>query len=186
VLFAAVLLSLAASPGVHALSFFPGFLKEPDRGVTEEEKREIGELFADRILVKKSERTLYLIKDDKPFLSFPVSLGFSPEGHKERQGDGRTPEGRYLVDWRKPSSKFYKSLHISYPNAGDLLRARRRGVDPGGLIMIHGQPRPSRRADLQAIVSKEDWTQGCIAVSNYAIDEIWERTNNGTIIEILP
>jgi murein L,D-transpeptidase YafK len=108
-----------------------------------------------------------------------VSLGFTPEGHKQRQGDGRTPEGSYYVDWRNPKSKFRKSLHISYPNPSDRMRARRVGVDPGGMIMIHGQPRPNRYRELQELISAEDWTQGCIAVSNLAIDEIWDYTIDG-------
>jgi murein L,D-transpeptidase YafK len=123
---------------------------------------------------------------DKPFRAYKISLGTNPSGHKKRQGDGRTPEGYYYLDWRNPKSQFRKSLHISYPNNSDLLRARRKGLDPGGMIMIHGQPRPNRYRELQEIISAEDWTQGCIAVSNLAIDEIWDFTRDGTLIEILP
>ena len=137
-------------------------------------------------MVKKSERKLYLMRQDKPIRTYWIALGNRPDGHKERQGDGRTPEGRYMIDWRQPSSKFRKSLHISYPSFSDRMRAQRKGDDPGGMIMIHGQPRSSHRNDLQQALSKENWTQGCIAVSDLAIDEIWEYTTNGTPIEILP
>ena len=178
---------LAVGSRAQAMSFMPDLLTGKDaRAVTPEEKREYDRLFADKVVVKKSERRRYLLQGEKPFRSYKISLGNNPEGHKERQGDGRTPEGRYHLDWRNPTSKFRKSLHISYPNTSDLLRARRNGVDPGGMIMIHGQPRPNRYRDLQEIIREEDWTQGCIAVSNYAIDEIWNYTANGTPIEILP
>jgi murein L,D-transpeptidase YafK len=179
--------TLAASHWAQAMSFMPDFLTRKDaRDVTSAEKRELDRLFADRVVVKKAERKLYLMQGQKPFRSYKISLGTSPEGHKERQGDGRTPEGRYFLDWRNPSSKFRKSLHVSYPNTSDRLRARRQGNDPGGMIMIHGQPRPNRYRDLQELISQEDWTEGCIAVSNHAIDEIWSFTANGTPVEILP
>ena len=143
-------------------------------------------LIADKVLVKKAERRLYLLKDGKPFRSYQVSLGSSPVGHKERQGDGRTPEGVYTMTWRNSKSQFRKALHISYPNASDRLHAERLGVNPGGMIAIHGQPRPNAHRDLQELLSGDDWTQGCIAVSNLEIDEIWEFTREGTPIEIRP
>ena len=170
---------------VDALSWLPKHVKEGD-GLSTQQKQEMKQLFADKVVVKKSERRLYLMRQDKPLRSYPIALGTSPDGHKERQGDGRTPEGRYTIDWRQPSSKFRKSLHISYPSFKDRMRAHRTGDDPGGMIMIHGQPRPTRLSDLQQALSKEDWTQGCIAVSNLAIDEIWQYTMDGTPIEILP
>ena len=169
-----------------AMSFMPDFLSKQGREVTVAEKREYDRLFADKVVVKKSERMLYLVKKDKPFRTYSVSLGFKPDGHKKRQGDGRTPEGRYYIDWRNPGSKFRKSLHVSYPNHGDRLHASRRGVDPGGMIMVHGQPAGGRNSALRKAISKEDWTQGCIAVSNMAIDEIWSYTLDGTPLEILP
>ena len=134
----------------------------------------------DRILVKKGERRLYLMRGDQPFRSYKVALGYQPSGHKQRKGDGRTPEGIYYLDWRSDRSNYRKALHVSYPNYQDRLRAQRKGDDPGGLIMIHGQP--SRRGENRA----GDWTFGCIAVSNLAIDEIWSYTSVGTPIEILP
>ena len=134
----------------------------------------------DRILVKKSERRLYLMRGDQPFRTYRIALGYQPTGHKRYQGDGRTPEGRYYLDWRSANSKFYKALHISYPSGHDLIRARSSGRDPGGMIMIHGQP--SGRGEQKS----GDWTFGCIAVSNLAIDEIWSYVDLGTPIEILP
>jgi len=169
-----------------ALSFMPDYLSKQGREVTPAEKREYDRLFADKVVVKKSERKLYLVRKDKPFRAYRISLGFKPRGHKQRRGDGRTPEGRYYLDWRNAGSKFRKSLHVSYPNFRDKLHARRRGVDPGGMIMVHGQPRGGRDSGLREAIAKEDWTEGCIAVSNLAIDEIWGYTVDGTPIEILP
>ncbi len=134
----------------------------------------------DRIVVKKKERRLYLMRGDEPFRSYKIALGYQPRGHKYRKGDGRTPEGIYYLDWRSDRSNYRKALHISYPNMQDRLRAVRTGDDPGGLIMIHGQP--TRRGENRS----GDWTFGCIAVSDLAIDEIWSYTSVGTTIEILP
>lgn len=186
----AVLVSFVALIGlnttVSALSFMPNYLAKQGRQVTEVEKVEYDQLFADRVVVKKAERRLYLVKQDKPFRTYKISLGFKPEGHKQRQGDGRTPEGRYYLDWRNPGSKYRKSLHVSYPNYRDMLHARRRGENPGGMIMVHGQPAGVHESALKQAISKGDWTEGCIAVSNLAIDEIWSYTRDGTPIEILP
>ena len=134
----------------------------------------------DRIVVKKGERKLYLMRGDEPFRTYKVSLGYQPVGHTQRKGDGRTPEGIYHLDWRNERSGYRKALHISYPNSQDRLRAFHKGDDPGGMIMIHGQPtgRGEHRTG--------DWTFGCIAVSDLAIDEIWSYTSVGTRIEILP
>src|SRR5687767_8028132 len=95
---------------------------------------------ADRILVLKAERQLILLHDGRPLRTYPIALGPNPTGHKKAQGDGRTPEGQYVIDWRNPNSKYYLSLHISYPNARDNARATAAGVSPGGNIMIHGMP----------------------------------------------
>lgn len=153
---------------------------------TEAEQPKGRSYFADKVLVDKGQRRLYLMRNGSPFRTYRISLGTSPEGHKRRQGDNRTPEGRYTIDWRNARSKFYKSLHISYPNYRDRAYALRRGWDPGGAIMIHGEPRSMRHADLRGIVRGQDWTQGCIAVSNMAIDEIWRYVSDGTPIEIVP
>lgn len=137
---------------------------------------------ADRVVVKKTERRLYLMRGDRPIRTFEIRLGYRPEGPKRLEGDGRTPEGSYLLDWRNHRSSYYKSLHLSYPHSRDNIRAQAQGGNPGGMIMIHGQP--NRRIGPE--VKDGDWTLGCIAVSNSAIDEIWSLTTDGTPIEILP
>ena len=133
---------------------------------------------ADRVLVDKSDRQLYLMRGGEVWKSYPIGLGFTPQGHKRQQGDGRTPEGDYVLDWRNPQSSFYLSLHISYPNDEDRTRAHSRGVSPGGDIFIHGRHNPSAR--------NRDWTWGCIAVTDQAMDEIWAAVPNGTPITIRP
>ena len=138
---------------------------------------------ASRILVDKSERTLVLFADGKPLRSYPVSLGGNPTGHKRYEGDQRTPEGIYLIDGKNPNSAYHLSLHISYPNERDVRIARERGWDPGGMIMIHGLPTGLIRTSSKYEV---DWTDGCIAVSNAAIEEIWQLVDEGTLIEITP
>lgn len=139
---------------------------------------------ADRVVVNKSDRILHLVRDGQILRSYPVSLGGRPEGHKEEEGDLRTPEGEYLLDWRNPVSDFYMSIHVSYPNDRDLRRARAAGRDPGGMIMIHGLPNdsPPTRTDYLG----EDWTDGCIAVSNQAMIDIWLSVADNTPITILP
>ncbi|GAB4269468.1 MAG: L,D-transpeptidase family protein [Deferrisomatales bacterium] len=141
-------------------------------------------LRADKVLVVKSERRLHLLKDGRPVRTYPVALGQEPVGPKQRRGDKRTPEGTYVLDWRNPRSKFYRAIHISYPNREDLERARSKRVSPGGQIMIHGLPRGLEKlGELHALV---DWTEGCIAVTNTQMDEIWRLVPNGTPIEIRP
>lgn len=134
----------------------------------------------DLVVLFKSERTLYLYRDGLPVRSYPVGLGDNPVGPKQRSGDERTPEGAYLLDWRNPDSTFYKSIHVSYPDREDLREARRRGVDPGGEIMIHGQPNYAYEP------RNGDWTDGCIAVSNDAMDELWAMVPEDTPIHIYP
>ncbi|WP_296927181.1 L,D-transpeptidase family protein [Thiohalocapsa sp.] len=174
---------LCLSSSVAAMSVLPGCAANRATEVSKPGRRAY---FADKIVVKKSQHRLYLMRDGKPFRTYRISLGINPVGHKQRRGDNRTPEGLYTIDWRTPRSKFYKALHISYPNFDDRTRAWRSGVDPGGAIMIHGEPMPARFAGLRDAVRDEDWTQGCIAVSNLAVDEIWRFTTDGTPIEILP
>lgn len=139
---------------------------------------------ADRVLVLKSERRLLLLRDGHALESYRIALGRNPVGDKVEEGDGRTPEGRYLLDWRNPGSRFYRSLHISYPNRQDRERARALGVPPGGAIMIHGLS--ERAALVGAEHVKWDWTEGCIAVTNAEIDRIWRLVDDGTPIEIRP
>lgn len=139
---------------------------------------------ANKVILLKSERRLLLLRDETILKSYKVALGRNPRGGKTRRGDGRTPEGRYLLDWRNPKSRFYRSIHVSYPNAADREHARARGDAPGGDIMIHGLPN-----GLEAIGSahaNRDWTEGCIAVTNAEMDEIWAAVDDGTAIEIRP
>jgi len=135
---------------------------------------------ADRVLVVKSESKLYLFKNEKVLRVFNVSFGANPEGHKQQEGDERTPEGKYILDYKKSDSAFYKAIHISYPNKEDKKRAKEAGVSPGGFIMIHGQK--NGFGWLAWITQKFNWTNGCIAVPNSAMDEIWEAVNAGTPI----
>lgn len=140
---------------------------------------------ADRVLVKKSERKLYLLHDGEILESYDIHLGGNPLGHKLREGDSRTPEGRYRLDWKNFHSDYFLSIHVSYPNDADRRRAQRRGWQPGGLIMIHGFP--SGEAGRRVLDNRGyDWTDGCIAVSNRAMIEIWDRVAEDTPITILP
>lgn len=139
---------------------------------------------ADRVLVIKSEAKLYLKKNGKVLKAYHVAFGENPEGHKRQEGDERTPEGTYLLDYKKSDSAFYKSIHISYPNKADKQRATKAGVSPGGFIMIHGQK--NGLGWLSWITQQFNWTDGCIAVSNRAMDEIWHSVQVGTPIEIRP
>ncbi len=137
-----------------------------------------------KVLVRKSERRLYLMDDDEVVRSYRISLGENPEGHKLYEGDQRTPEGDYELDWRNANSDFYKSIHISYPNVRDRELASAWGLDPGGSIMIHGLP--NEAGDMAFAYTGLDWTNGCIAVTNEEMDEIWQLVADGTPIRILP
>ena len=139
---------------------------------------------ADRVVVVKGKRILHLVRGDEILRSYPISLGGRPVGHKQEEGDLRTPEGDYVLDWRNPVSDFYMSIHISYPNTDDIRRARAAGRDPGGMIMIHGLPNDSRPTRTDYL--DEDWTDGCIAVSNQAMIDIWLSVEDNTPISILP
>lgn len=136
------------------------------------------------VLVLKSDRVMRLLNNGKTLKEYRVSLGKEPIGHKLKEGDWRTPEGRYILDWRNENSRFYRSIHISYPNARDLRRAQQMGADPGGMIMIHG--RPSYYSLATGRYDGKDWTNGCIAVTDSEMDEIWEMVDDGTPIIILP
>lgn len=141
-------------------------------------------LKADRVVVDKDQRKLMLVRGGRVLRTYAVALGGNPVGDKLREGDGRTPEGLYLLDWRNPRSEFYRSIHISYPSPVDQAEARERGVDPGDNIMIHGLP--ERYAWLDERHVRVDWTNGCIAVTNAQMDEIWSAVDDGTLIEIRP
>jgi murein L,D-transpeptidase YafK len=138
----------------------------------------------DSVLVVKSESRLYLMREGKELASFKVAFGSNPEGHKQQQGDERTPEGRYVLDYKNPNSNYYRSIHISYPNAQDRQTARKRGVNPGGDIMIHGQA--NGYGGFSTIVQLFNWTNGCIALSNPDMDVVWDAVKPGTPIEIRP
>lgn len=137
---------------------------------------------ADRLLVEKAARKLTLFRDGEVLRRYAVALGSSPVGDKAREGDGRTPEGMYVIDFKNAKSAFHLSLRISYPDASDRAAARGRGVQPGGEIMIHGLP--NGLAMLGPLHRMMDWTDGCIAVTNGEIEEIWAMTDVGTEIEI--
>lgn len=139
---------------------------------------------ADSVVVRKSQRMLYLMRNNQVLRSFKVSLGLRPDGHKQFEGDYRTPEGKYRLNRRNPNSEYFLSIQISYPNESDVARARKQGQRPGGAIMIHGQPNTPRKP--RDYYSNVDWTEGCIAVSNSDMVEIWLMTPPDTPIEIQP
>jgi murein L,D-transpeptidase YafK len=139
---------------------------------------------ADLVVVEKRARTLTLYRGGAALRSYRVSLGARPEGHKEREGDERTPEGRYVLDARKENSAFHRALHVSYPDPDDAARAAARGESPGGAIMVHGLP--DRAPFVGRLHRLADWTDGCIAVTNREMDEIWRAVPVGTPIEIRP
>ena len=140
---------------------------------------------ADRIVIEKSLRRMQLWQGDVVLRSYDIAMGGDPAGgHKAQEGDERTPEGRYEIDWRNGRSVAHLSLHISYPNADDRAAAAALGVDPGGNIMIHGLP--NGWGALGRLHLLADWTDGCIAVTNAEMAEIWSLVADGTGIEILP
>lgn len=140
--------------------------------------------YADYVLVDKSDRKLYLFKAGRVLREVDVSLGLVPTGPKQREGDFRTPEGKYFLDARNVDSDFFLSIHVSYPDESDRVRARAQGIDPGGQIMIHGLPNELKH-DLRRYLDT-DWTDGCIAVSNSDMVDIWLMTRESTPIEIRP
>ena len=139
---------------------------------------------ADHVIVRKAERKLYLFRGDELLGAYRIALGLNPVGHKQRENDYRTPEGHYLLAQKNARSSFFLSILVSYPNVEDQRRAHRRGWTAGGLIMIHGFPNsPSHSA---AYYATADWTNGCIALSNSDMVEVWMRTPENTPIDILP
>ncbi len=139
---------------------------------------------ADRILIEKSKRTLTLMSGNTVLKTYKVALGGQPAGAKQRQGDHKTPEGLYVVDQKNPASIFHRALHLSYPNAQDRENARKLGVSPGGDVEIHGLG--AKYGWVGAAHRLTDWTDGCIAVTNEEIDEIWPVVPVGTPVEIRP
>jgi murein L,D-transpeptidase YafK len=131
-----------------------------------------------RVVVVKSSRSMTLWHHDEVLEVYEVELGFAPDGHKAQEGDGRTPEGEFLIDRRNPNSEYYLSIGINYPRPEDIAAAEEAGVDPGGDIFIHGTPRAFARTD--------DWTAGCIAVTNREMRQIYAMVRDGTPITIIP
>jgi murein L,D-transpeptidase YafK len=139
---------------------------------------------ADAILIVKHERTLYLLRDSVPLRSYRIALGLSPTGAKEHRWDFRTPEGSYIIDFRLEHSHYFKSLHISYPSPADLKRSSALHLPAGGDIYIHGEPNKPTKPD--SYYKTRDWTNGCIALSDEDLQDLWELTAVQTPVEIVP
>ena len=131
-----------------------------------------------RVVVMKGERQMYLLHQDAVLKAYRVDLGFAPQGDKKVRGDGRTPEGSYLIDRRNPNSLYHLSIGVSYPNVDDMMEARSLAADPGGDIFIHGHGTKRRQ--------QTDWTAGCIAITNKEIEDVYAMVRDGTPIDILP
>ncbi len=136
------------------------------------------------MVVNKGARRVYLLNGDDILRSYDMELGFAPLGHKEIEGDGKTPEGQYFIDRRNPNSAYHLSIGISYPNAADRAKAAAMGKSPGGEIFLHGEPNNPKARRRAARV--DDWTAGCIAVTNEEIEEIYAMVKNGTPIFLNP
>lgn len=139
---------------------------------------------ADKVLVEKGKRKLHLLRGGTAFRTFDIALGMVPVGDKEQEGDFKTPEGHYYLDSRNPESEYFLAIHVSYPDHRDRAEARSKGLDPGGAIMIHGLPNVPTRSE--TYYRTQDWTNGCIAVSNSDMIDIWLMTAENTPIEIRP
>jgi murein L,D-transpeptidase YafK len=176
-----------ARSGAHALTLLPLLLLLPGAAAlagSPGEPQAASRPLADTILVVKSERRLYLMRDGQPVRSFPIALGLSPVGPKRQEYDFRTPEGRYVIDARRPNSRYFRALHVSYPNAEDLKQAAERHVSPGRDIMIHGLPNVLQKP--LAYYQTQDWTNGCIALSNDDLLEVWAMVRARVPVEIRP
>ncbi|WP_394133200.1 murein L,D-transpeptidase family protein [Shewanella maritima] len=138
----------------------------------------------DLVIVNKSASEMKVLKQGKVIKTYRIAMGDAPQGHKLTEGDQRTPQGRYILDYKKSDSAFYRSIHISYPNDEDKLRAKALGISPGGFIMIHGENPNSKLSPIEQ--QKYNWTNGCIAVTNKEMDELWQMIEPGTPIEIWP
>ncbi len=157
----------------------PRTTPDTDKSATNREPEE-----ADKVVVVKALRELRLLADGKVFRTYEIALGREPKGDKMWEGDGRTPEGLYTLDFKNENSAFYRSIRVSYPNAQDWREARALGVHPGSNIMIHGLKPEFASVGKRHV--QQDWTEGCIAVTNDQIDEIWSLVPVGTPIEIRP
>lgn len=139
---------------------------------------------ADKMVVIKSKRVMMLLKDGEIIKTYRIALGKNSNGRKTQAGDQKTPEGNYIITSRNSHSKYYRAINISYPNESDIQNAKRLGVFPGNSIAIHGLPKELE--DIDKFHRRLDWTDGCIAVTNHEIDEIWNLISDGTPIEIKP
>lgn len=138
------------------------------------------------IVVDKSDRLLHVFVNSTEVATFSVGLGTQPIGPKRQEGDKRTPEGEYVLDYRKADSAYFKAIHISYPSATDRANATRLGVRPGGAIMIHGQPNDPLVREAVRLYPFPDWTDGCIALSNADMQTLWDMVKVPTAIRIIP
>ncbi len=163
--------TVALSAGVFAWANWPA--ARLDRAVR-----------ADRLVVEKAARRLLLLKEGRVLKTYRIALGGNPLGHKQREGDQRTPEGEYLIDRRNPASSYHLALHVSYPSSEDAGRAARAQVPPGGDIMIHGAP--NGFGWMGRLHRLRDWTAGCVAVTDREIEEIWNAVPDGTPISLRP
>ena len=136
----------------------------------------------DLVKVDKSERKMYLLSAGEIVKVYEIALGANPKGHKKQEGDEKTPEGEYTLDYKKEDSSFYRAMHVSYPNAVDIANAEKNGVSPGGFIMVHGQR--NWLGWLAPISQRFNWTNGCIAITNSEMDEFMDLVNVGTKIQI--
>ena len=136
----------------------------------------------DLVKVKKSIKKMYLLEKGNILKEYDIALGANPKGHKEQEGDEKTPEGTYVLDYVKEDSSFYRAMHVSYPNEKDIENAKKKGVSAGGFIMIHGQR--NRLGWLSMISQNFNWTDGCIAITNSEMDEFLKLVKVGTPIEI--
>ena len=137
------------------------------------------------VVVEKAARRLSLMSGSTTLREYRIALGKNPIGQKQQEGDSRTPEGDYILDWRNPASRFFRSLHVSYPTPAQAAAAKQAGIDPGGEIMIHGQ-HTSWVDRIRLGFEQKDWTEGCIAVENQDILEIWTMVADGTPVTIKP
>ena len=131
-----------------------------------------------QVQVHKADRKMYLFHNDRVLKAYDIALGFAPQGHKQFEGDGKTPEGQYFISHKNPDSKYHLSLGISYPNEADIAFAEAQGKSPGGEIFIHGGPNTR--------VSKRDWTWGCVSVTDKEMEIVYSMVKPGTPIFILP
>lgn len=138
----------------------------------------------DQVVVYKEQRILQLMNKQEIVKTYHIALGQNPIGHKQQEGDSRTPEGTYKLDYINERSSYYRSMHVSYPNATDKQKAKERGVSPGGFIMVHGQP--NGYGKFSNITQQRDWTDGCIALTDKEMDEFLSLVKVGTFITIHP